>query len=149
MRFCVIRHCGERGEAERGGKTVENGCKMRYDTYTGCAAKRRRRSFGKELEMIEIVLQLDNVDYDKIFDTYFEQAKELLGQSDEPAASLIARVPSGMARTIWNGLKYEQKEAIAAKLMQSQANKYAAEAVGRLREKGVDLHVKKADVRVK
>lgn len=97
--------------------------------------------------MITIELQLDDIDYDKIFAVYYGQARELLAQSDEPAATLMARVPEAMARTIWNGLTHAQKEKIAAALLRKKAADYADTAVQQLRQQSIDLRVKKVSVK--
>lgn len=96
--------------------------------------------------MIDIELQLDNIDYDKIFAAYYGEMKELLAQSDEPAAGLIARVPEAMAQKIWGSLTVGQKEKIAVKLLQSQVDRYTGRVLERLKEKGVELCVKKASI---
>ncbi len=98
--------------------------------------------------MLKLEVQLDNIDYDSLFNSYFGRIKEMQAESDEPAAGLMSRVPDAMAHQIWNGLSSEQKEKIAAGLLKSAAKRYERKALDKLEEQDVRMTVKKLDVEV-
>lgn len=91
--------------------------------------------------MITAQIRIEEVDLDRIFDVYFDKAKEFLASSDDPAAALMSRVPGPIAKKIWYGLSVPQKERIAAGLLEARLRELRPTAEQKLREQAVDLRL--------
>lgn len=96
--------------------------------------------------MIKIQVELDSVDFDKIFDTYFDKAQELFVDSTDPATNLMARMPKSIALGVWNSLSQHQKEKIVADILENKLKGKSDEIERTLSNNNVDLKVSKVKV---
>ena len=92
--------------------------------------------------MIEIRVKIDEIDYDTLFDAYFDQVRDSLAESGNPAASLLARVPDGLVRAVWNGMNDAQKDSVAALLLRAVAEREQGKIMARLKEKKINFRLK-------
>lgn len=97
--------------------------------------------------MLKIELTLDEINYDRLFDVYFEKMKATFENCEDPAGRMMARVPDVMAKQIWAGLPVEQKEQIAAGLLEMKAKELQGLGEAKLRQAKVELSVKEIKVR--